>query len=229
MNYLTLDTETAMNNEGKRISEGGLVYDIGGIVHDENGKILEHFSFVVREIFTNYKIMQTAYYFSKYEHYEKDLREGKRIMLTWAEIKKFVNALIEKYDVKIIFAHNAMFDINSITKTEKYVSYMRSSIFFPYDFPIWDTLKMWRMTFGKSEEYKNFCKAHGYVTKFGAPRMTAEIIHQYLTGNTTFTESHTGLEDAMVEKDIACMVMQAYPEIDGSVFTGTVKFKADFN
>ena len=33
-------------------------------------------------------------------------------------------------------------------------------------------------------------------------RATAEILHRYLTGDNAFAESHTGLEDVLIEKDI---------------------------
>lgn len=46
------------------------------------------------------------------------------------------------------------------------------------------------------------------------PRLTAEILYRYLTNNVDFVESHTGLEDVMIEKEIfkACLTMN--PEID---------------
>ena len=38
-------------------------------------------------------------------------------------------------------------------------------------------------------------------------RLTAEILYRYITGDDNFVESHTGLEDVMIEKEIfkACM------------------------
>lgn len=46
------------------------------------------------------------------------------------------------------------------------------------------------------------------------PRLTAEILYRYLTNNVDFVESHTGLEDVMIEKEIfkACLAMNS--EID---------------
>lgn len=34
------------------------------------------------------------------------------------------------------------------------------------------------------------------------PQEKAEVIYRYLTGNIDFIESHTGLEDVMIEKEI---------------------------
>ena len=32
--------------------------------------------------------------------------------------------------------------------------------------------------------------------------MTAEVLYRYIKGNKDFIESHTGLEDVMIEKEI---------------------------
>jgi hypothetical protein len=32
--------------------------------------------------------------------------------------------------------------------------------------------------------------------------LTAEILYRYITGDDNFTESHTGLEDVLIEKEI---------------------------
>jgi hypothetical protein len=34
------------------------------------------------------------------------------------------------------------------------------------------------------------------------PRLTAEILYRYITGNLEFVESHTGLEDVDIERQI---------------------------
>jgi hypothetical protein len=72
---------------------------------------------------------------------------------------------------------------------------------------LWDTLKMARQTFGKDEDYKQFCSENGYVQKNGYPRFTAEILYKYISGNNEFKEEHTGLADVLIEKEIftACM------------------------
>ena len=73
---------------------------------------------------------------------------------------------------------------------------------------------MARQTFAKDENYKNFCIENDFVMSGNRPRLTAEILYRYLTNNVDFVESHTGLEDVMIEKEIfkACLAMN--PEID---------------
>ena len=58
--YLVLDTETTNGLDDP------LVYDIGGVIADKQGRIYERFSFVIRDIFVYERtLMQTAYYASK--------------------------------------------------------------------------------------------------------------------------------------------------------------------
>jgi hypothetical protein len=38
--------------------------------------------------------------------------------------------------------------------------------------------------------------------KIPRPQVKAETIYRYISGNYDFKESHTGLEDVMIEKDI---------------------------
>ena len=50
--------------------------------------------------------------------------------------------------------------------------------------------------------YKRFCQKYGYMTKNNQPRFTAEILTRYITDNQDFVESHTALEDAIIESQI---------------------------
>jgi hypothetical protein len=52
------------------------------------------------------------------------------------------------------------------------------------------------------EEYDTFCYENNYLTKRGCKRFTAEILYRFFSGNNDFEESHTGLEDVLIEKEI---------------------------
>ena len=54
----------------------------------------------------------------------------------------------------------------------------------------------------KMPTYKRFCEENGYLTKNGQCRLTAEIIYRFIKKDNDFVESHTGLEDVLIEKDI---------------------------
>lgn len=196
--YLTIDTETA----------GGLdspiVYDLGGCIHDKKGRVYETFSFVISDIFIKRSdIMETAYYYDKIPQYWEDIANGKRTVISFEGAKYKVAELCRKYKVKAIIAHNAYFDYKALKNTSLLLSEGKKKYFLPYGIEIWDTLKMAKDTIGKQKTYIAFCNSNTeYLTKYNKPRLTAEILYKYISGNKDFIESHTGLEDVLIEKEI---------------------------
>lgn len=109
---------------------------------------------------------------------------------------------IKEFNVKEIYAHNARFDWASLTNTERWLTKSKYRYFFPYGVTICDTLKMARQVVAKTPSYRAFCENNGFMTKNNQVQLKAETLYRYITGNVDFVESHTGLEDVMIEKDI---------------------------
>lgn len=215
--YLTIDTETANGLDCP------IVYDLGGCVHDKQGNVMECFSFVIYESFVGLQdLMQTAYYADKIPNYQDDLEMGIRKMVRYATAKRYIAELCKKYNVKAIIAHNAYFDYKATTNTQRYLRYLdgfkTSRYFLPYGIPLWDTMRMARDTIGKQKSYIAFCQENGYMKNKKTPRVTAEILYRYMTGNNDFIESHTGLEDVMIEKEIFAWCMRQHKSMRKSVF-----------
>ena len=195
--FLTIDTETANNIDNP------FVFDIGGAIHDKQGNVMETFSFIVKEVFYGMPdLMAECFYQSKLPMYRAQIEQGFRQVKSWYEIRTHVHKLCDKYSVKAIIAHNMRFDYRSANTTQRYLTYSRYRYFFPKDIPLWDTLSMARDTIVKQKTYIRFCENNGYCTKNGKPRATAEILYRYITNDVDFTESHTGLEDVLIEKEI---------------------------
>ena len=196
--YLTIDTETA------NTFDDPLVYDLGGCIHDKKGNVYETFSFVVYETYCEMKdLMQTAYYASKLPQYETDIENGLRKIARLYTIKKYIQAICEEYNVKAIIAHNASFDYRALTRTQRYITKSKYRYFLPYGIELWDTLKMAQDTICKQKSYRRWAKENGYTYgKNHTPRATAEILYKYISGDYEFIESHTGLEDVLIEKEI---------------------------
>lgn len=211
--YLTIDTETANGFDDP------IVYDIGGCIHDKKGNVYETFSFIIYETFYGMKdLMQTAYYAEKIPMYQKQIDEGQRKVVRYLTAKKHITELCKKYNVTAIVAHNARFDYRSTTRTQRYLTKSKYRYFLPYGIPVWDTLKMAQDTICKQKMYKEFCKREGYVTNNGRVRATAEILHRYLSGNYEFSESHTGLEDVLIEKEIFVQCTRQHKKMRKSAF-----------
>jgi DNA polymerase III epsilon subunit-like protein len=125
------------------------------------------------------------------------------------------------YNVKNVFAHNASFDVSALNNTIRYLTKSKFRFFFPFHTCVWDTLKMARQTIGKQRNYQRFCAENDYMTKHRKPqvRLTAEILYQYISGDHSFSESHRGLEDVIIETKIMAhcfrqhkkMVKELYP------------------
>lgn len=201
--YLTIDTETANSLEYP------LMYDLGGAVHDRYSEVVESFSFIIYDIFcADRELFDTAYYAEKRPMYEKQIKEGKRRIVSVLTARNHVQALCKKYNIKAIIAHNAPFDYRSTNYTLRYVTKSKYRFFLPYGVPLWDTLKMAQDTICKQKAYIRFCEENGYIKKNGTVRATAEILYRYIINDNDFIEDHTGLEDVLIEKEIFAKCMR---------------------
>lgn len=193
--YIVLDTETTNSIDDP------IVYDIGWAVIDENGEVYETASYVVADVFLDKELMASAFFADKVPQYWKEIKNGSRVLASFKNIRFRLMDCCKAHGVKIIVAHNARFDYRSATLTQRFLTNSKYRFFFPYGVEIWDSLKMARQAF-KGEDYDTFCYENDYTTKNGRKRYTAEILYRFLTGNNDFEESHTGLEDVMIEKEI---------------------------
>lgn len=206
--YLTIDTETANSLDDP------MMYDLGGAVHDKRGNVLETFSFIIYEVFcADRALFDTAYYAVKRPMYEKQIAAGSRKIVSIFTARAHIRALCEKYDIKAIIAHNARFDYRSTNSTLRYLTKSKSRYFLPYGIPVWDTLKMAQDTICRQKTYIRFCEMNNYCLKNGKPRATAEILYRYISGNHDFEESHTGLEDVLIEKEIFARCMRQHKKM----------------
>ena len=194
--FIVLDTETTNSLDDP------LTYDIGFAVIDEKGKVYESYSFVIAEIFLDKELMKSAYFADKIPQYWQDIKDGKRKLAKLLTVKKILTKVMKDNHTNIVIAHNARFDYRSLATTQRLLTSSKYRYFLPYRTEIYCTLKMARQALKNNVEYDNFCYNNGYLTKRGCKRYTAEILYRFLTGQNDFIESHTGLEDVLIEKEI---------------------------
>jgi hypothetical protein len=204
---VVIDTETCpLDKELESVTPYNMfVYDIGWAVVDKKGNVYETKSYVVRDIFFEEKeLMKSSYYADKLPQYYEDIRNGNRKVATWYNIKKDLEDTMEKYNTKTVCAHNARFDDGATKNTQRWLTKSKFRYFLPYGTEIWDTMKMAQDVVAKTPTYKSFCKENGYMTKHATPRpqVKAETLYKYITGDNDFIESHTALEDVLIEKEI---------------------------
>ena len=205
--FLFMDSETAETNmvDGQLDVSNGQVYDLGLMVIDEQGKVYDKVSLVNEDVFFGMpQSMQEAYFADKIPQYLEDMRMGKRKIVNSWQMYKIFAEMCRKYDVDAVVAHNAFFDVKVLNSTMRYQTKSKVRWFLPWGIEIIDTLKLARNFFATDPKYVEWCKENGYMTKHETPRprLTAEILYRYITGDDNFVESHTGLEDVEIEAEI---------------------------
>lgn len=207
-NYIVVvDTETCpLDRNYNGVTPFNMfVYDIGWAVVDKHGNVYETKSYMVKDIFEGEKqLMLSAYYANKIPKYVEDLANGNRTLATWYEIRKDLVETMKRYETNIVCAHNARFDDGATKNTQRWLTKSKYRYFLPYGAEVWDTMKMALDVIAPMPTYKAFCEENGYMTKHKTPRpqVKAEVIYRFMTGNNDFIESHTGLEDVLIEKEI---------------------------
>jgi hypothetical protein len=63
-------------------------------------------------------------------------------------------------------------------------------------------MKMARDVMHKMPTYRKFCEENNLLTKNGRLSTTAENLYRFIIKDVDFKESHTGLEDVQIEREI---------------------------
>ena len=222
--YMVIDTETAngiFNESSNKVDlSNSIPYDVSFVVCNKRGEIYKEFFFVVSEVFYDYNLMQSAYYASKRPIYEEAIEEGEAILATIAEIRTFIQYICRTYNIKAICAYNARFDYNATNNGIRVFTGSKIRYFLPYGVEVWDIMKMVNDTIAKQKTYKQFCFEHGYITAHKTPRpqVKAETVYRYMTGNTNFIESHTGLDDSIIEAQIMAYCFRQHKKMRKALF-----------
>lgn len=204
---MVVDTETAntiVDDKGKMDMSDVLVYDCGWAVADKSGNIYETASYLNRDIFVYERdLMQTAYYKDKIPQYIADVKAGKRSMADLYTIRAAMLDTIARWGIDTVAAYNARFDDNALKRTQAWCSKSKYRYFLPFGVVNWwDIMKMANDVVCKMPTYKAWCTENGFLQKNGVPRKTAEMVYRFITGDDQFAESHTGLEDVLIETAI---------------------------
>ena len=203
---IMLDTETCntfVREDGSLDMTNVFIYDIGWKVIDKRGKVYDEKSYINRDIFYQEQdLMASAYYAKKLPKYREEIFLGQRTVASFYEIRKDLLDTMEKFNTKTVCAHNMRFDSGAVNTTQRWLTKSKYRYFFPYGVELWDTLKMARDVILPMPTYQNFCYDNGYTTANGKPRLTAEILYRFISGDEDFEEAHTGLEDVEIERQI---------------------------
>lgn len=195
--FIVLDTETC------NTIEQPIPYDIGWVICDKNGNIYEERSFVVAEVFCDMAdVMQSAYYAEKIPNYWEDIASGKRSLKTFWNIRKVFCEDMKKYKVRKVGAYNMAFDKRALNNLIRYVSKSWKRWFFPFGTEFFCIWSMACQVLMNRKTYIDFAVKNGLESEAKNILTNAEACYQYITNQTDFAESHTGLEDVKIEVEI---------------------------
>ena len=199
MKILVLDTETLGLTEPA-------VYDLGYLIYDTaDGNIIVARDYITREIYDDDRKMQTAYYYNKRPVYEERLADGYCKKVAWRDACRILKRDINKHKPDGIYAYNSRFDTRSIQTTCDLLKVKNPTADGIRD--IWKGMTDPHIT--QTDDYKEFCRRNGFMTKHKKPRPQekAETVYRYLTKQTDYQEEHTALEDSKIELKILLEVM----------------------
>lgn len=215
--FLCIDTE-ATNCIGKNIQADALPYDIGFAVQDTHGTIYEKYSYVNSDIFYDEpELMKSAYYARKLPRYHEEIACGLRTVADTWEIRRKMLEVVARYGIKQVVAHNAYFDYTVLNNIVKYLSGSRVRNWFPFGMvEWWDSLNMAKSVMLKMPTYEKFC-----VEELGLPKANAkaETLYRFIIKDPDFIESHTALEDVLIESQIVAYCYRQHKEMRKKLFT----------
>lgn len=210
---IALDTETA------NPITFPLPYDAGWAVADKHGNIYEKRSYVVYEIYCKEREkMKSAYYAEKLPQYEKDIKEGKRKLASiWTIYKQFRKDM-EDYNTKTVCAYNMGFDRRALNNDMKYLSSW-VKWFFPKDTEFQCIWNMACSCILNRPSYIKFAEENNFISDKGNILTNAEVCYKYITKDLDFKESHTGLEDVLIELEIMALCYRQHKPFEKTVYS----------
>ena len=197
---MVLDVETAGS-----VQDNPLVYDLGFLITDKKGNILEKHSYVIKEIYEQKELMQSAYYSKKLPIYEKGLKSGAFKMLPLMVVRKILVDTLKKWNVKQISAYNLNFDLGALNNTVEKIGHPLKAFFKGQAFKKIEYVDIWTIACQAlyiQKSFKKFCVDNGLISPSGNYRTSAEVGYAYITGDPSFQEAHTGLDDCIIEAQI---------------------------
>lgn len=222
--YLVFDCEgtndTATFGDGKD-DKPQLPYDCSGVIMERDGTIVDRFAYLCKEVFTDCKLMDSAFYKRKMPEYLDRIANGEIDPMSASDIFTNLNALCEEYNIPDMWAYNADYDVNALrnlfTKYRRKHGFDRESAQKVLALRPRDIMTAAVESLVGPRKYYNFIKEHGYFSGKNNVRYGAEFMYQFITGDTTFQEEHKGLDDAIIESEILARVFAAKKKVHGDL------------
>lgn len=191
---LLVDTEFVSLNKP-------FVYDLSYLIARKVGDkytTLKSVGNVVRQVYQNKMMFETAYYSDKRKLYTNAMKGKTYKQNYFGNILRELRKDIKEYNVNAILGYNVNADLRSIGFTSEFLK---------LDNPLNETKVIDLMpivvnTICDTNEYKNFAKENKLITEKGYYKMSVESVMKYITNDIYFVEKHLGKSDNENEIDL---------------------------
>jgi hypothetical protein len=177
------------------------VYDLSYLIARKVGDkyiTLKSVGNVVKQVYQNKMMFETAYYSEKRKLYVSALK-GKTYKQNYlGNILRQFKKDIAEYNVSMVLGYNVGADMRSIDFTSNYLK-LESPL---KNTKVIDLMPIVVNTICDTNEYKNFAKQNNLITEKGYYKMSVESVMKYINNNIEFSEKHLGKSDNENEIDL---------------------------
>lgn len=202
MNVIVFDTETAGCKTQSLLNVGYMIVDLDVTTFTYKTKVKR--DYLVKDVYRNTMWLLNDMFVGEEKLAQLSNNELHRgaLVRTEKQIFEQMGRDIDKYGVQYGYAYNCQFDTDKFAKTailcgldnplEKLIT-----VFDLWGFAYWNICI--------TQEYQEFCTAHGLKTRSGQFFPTSvEGVTAYLNQDENFKEEHTALSDVYWELRILC-------------------------
>ena len=158
--------------------------------------------FIIREIFLDNDLMDTAYYASKTPEYWRRIWAGDAQLVTMYEARQQFLADCKQYKVKEVYAYNMGFDYRALNNLMRQLTNNKYRYFFHKNLKMCCIWNMATDAFLGTRKYYNFATENNYFSEKGNILTNAECAYNFITKDVTFSEVHIGIDDVYIETEI---------------------------
>ena len=191
---LLVDTEFVSLNKP-------FVYDLSYLIArkvDDKFITLKSVGNVVKQVYQNKMMFETAYYSDKRKLYTNAMK-GKTYKQNYlGNILRQLKKDIAEYNVSMVLGYNVNADLRSIGYTSEYLK-LNNPL---NETKVIDLMPIVVNTICDTNEYKNFAKENKLITEKGYYKMSVESVMKYITNDIYFVEKHLGKSDNENEIDL---------------------------
>jgi hypothetical protein len=177
------------------------VYDLSYLIArkvDDKFITLKSVGNVVKQVYQNKMMFETAYYSEKRKLYTNAMKGKTYKQNYFGNILRQLKKDIKEYNVSMVLGYNVNADLRSIGYTSEYLKLNN-----PFaDTKVIDLMPIVVNTICDTDTYKNFAKENKLITEKGYYKMSVESVMKYITNDIYFVEKHLGKSDNENEIDL---------------------------